>query len=236
MIVHSSFMVSCRCPSDSLGSVADRILRELEDEDEAAETTEPSSSGGRPNQSRRNSGEAEESELSRQVVDGGVEHPAEPEPQVASRPEPDAREVAVEEENGAAGPRIAPRGSRADRGPTRPQPAARSTQRKRKEREEALAKDAEATKRRRRREADAAREARAARRQTPHSEEEAATATTAQVGADEADRLPERGNTEEGDVSGEQRGHQGEDVKAEMHMAARTKTNAAVAQATRAAL
>ncbi|GMF32601.1 unnamed protein product [Phytophthora fragariaefolia] len=40
MIVHSSFMVSCRYPSDSLGSVADRILRELADEDAAAEESE----------------------------------------------------------------------------------------------------------------------------------------------------------------------------------------------------
>ncbi|GMF47791.1 unnamed protein product [Phytophthora fragariaefolia] len=40
MIVHSSFMVSCRCSSDSLGSVADRILRELADEDAAAEESE----------------------------------------------------------------------------------------------------------------------------------------------------------------------------------------------------
>ncbi|EGZ24714.1 hypothetical protein PHYSODRAFT_375184, partial [Phytophthora sojae] len=32
LIVHCSFLVSCHCPSDSLGSVAERILREMAEE------------------------------------------------------------------------------------------------------------------------------------------------------------------------------------------------------------
>ncbi|POM76638.1 Hypothetical protein PHPALM_6101 [Phytophthora palmivora] len=36
MVVHCSFLVSSSCPSDSLGSVAERMLRELEEEDNEA--------------------------------------------------------------------------------------------------------------------------------------------------------------------------------------------------------
>ncbi|EGZ27237.1 hypothetical protein PHYSODRAFT_471543 [Phytophthora sojae] len=43
LIVHCSFLVSCHCPSDSLSSVAERILREMaeEDNDVGSDAEEP---------------------------------------------------------------------------------------------------------------------------------------------------------------------------------------------------
>ncbi|POM67905.1 Hypothetical protein PHPALM_15999 [Phytophthora palmivora] len=40
MVVHSSFLVSSSCPSDSLGSVAERIPRKLEEEDNEVSAAE----------------------------------------------------------------------------------------------------------------------------------------------------------------------------------------------------
>ncbi|KAG6585086.1 RNA-dependent DNA polymerase [Phytophthora cinnamomi] len=38
LVTHSSFLVASSCPSDSLGAIAERILAELEEEDDEAET------------------------------------------------------------------------------------------------------------------------------------------------------------------------------------------------------
>ncbi|EGZ10077.1 hypothetical protein PHYSODRAFT_372996, partial [Phytophthora sojae] len=38
LVVHCSFLVTSRCPSDSLGHVADRILRELAEAEDSAAT------------------------------------------------------------------------------------------------------------------------------------------------------------------------------------------------------
>ncbi|KAE9288914.1 hypothetical protein PF008_g26010 [Phytophthora fragariae] len=177
MIVHSRFMVSCRCPSDSLGSVADRILRELASEDAAAEDAE-----SRDGEVRHGHDEASENTADIEQLEGtsgqAKVRSSGSEQQAASRPGTEEIGPEGNGSRGAARPGIAGRDARAAGEAPRSRQPAKGAQRKRKQQEGAQARDDDAHKQQRRREADAAREARATRRQATRSGEEVAADAT----------------------------------------------------------
>ncbi|KAE9268807.1 hypothetical protein PR003_g31321, partial [Phytophthora rubi] len=181
MIAHCSFLVKCSCPSSSLGVIAERVLRDLVEEDTAAEGVD--TNGEAPDvPASANTGPARAS-------DAAAEERTGESATVAARPDARAAPMAGYGPVAAipgiattAKPVVA--GGSSQQAP-RPPPA--KPQRRRAKQARPLGgQDAdEAQKRRRREEADAARERRAARREAGRHEPKAAATKAVAAGGDD---------------------------------------------------
>jgi hypothetical protein len=120
LIVHCSFLVSCRCPSDSLGSVADKIIRDLAEDDAVAEAGGRATRRPGEDDSRQGAGASSEDELPAERAEqgsqnqrSGRENGAESGAVVAAQRQ---NEEDVGQQSGAA-PGIAERRDKTARGP-----------------------------------------------------------------------------------------------------------------------
>ncbi|KAE9178650.1 hypothetical protein PF002_g28021 [Phytophthora fragariae] len=202
VIAHCSFLVKCSCPSSSLGVIAERVLRDLVEEDTAAEGVD--TNGEAPDvPASANTGPARAS-------DAAAEERTGESATVAARP--DSRVAPMAGRGSvAAMPGIATTAEPVVTGGSSQQaprlPPAKPQRRRAKQARPHGGQDAdEAQKRRRREEADAARERRAARREAGRHETEAAA--TKAVAADGGDGVRDAAPAARGEEAGPRNDHE----------------------------
>ncbi|KAE9032940.1 hypothetical protein PR003_g8925 [Phytophthora rubi] len=201
MITHCSFLVKRSCPSSSLGAIAERVLRDLVEEDTAAESVSANEEAPDAPASV-NAGSARASGT---AAAGRTEEPAALGPAMVAAG-PDSRTVPMT----GRGPRAATPGIATTAEPVvagvsrqeapRPSPAKPQRRRAKQARPRSGQDPDEAQKRRRREEADAARERRAARREAGRHEQEAAA--TKSVAADGDDGVRDVPSADRGGEAG----------------------------------
>ncbi|KAE8891153.1 hypothetical protein PF010_g8974 [Phytophthora fragariae] len=201
MIAHCSFLVKCSCPSSSLGAIAERVLRDLVEEDTAAESVSaneeaPDAPASVNAGSARASGTAAAGRTEEPAALGTAMVAAGPDsrtvPMTGRGPRAATPEIATTAESVVAGV------SRQEA--PRPPPAKPQRRRAKQARPRSGQDPDEAQKRRRREEADAARERRAARREAGRHEQEAAA--TKSVAADGDDGVRDAPSADRGGEAG----------------------------------